>query len=144
MIVALILDLPRQRLALAEPLSAAIAIAIGFVTNFFDTLGIGSFATTTSLFKFLRFVPDERIPGTLNVGHALPTIVEAAIFIVIVAVEPPTLSAADSWPRSSARGSAPVSSHVCRGATCRSAWAVALVVAAVLFILSNLQGSHSA
>ena len=91
LIVALTRAFPRHRAAMPNRLDAAIAIAIGFVTNFFDTLGIGSFATTTSLFKFLRFVPDERIPGTLNVGHALPTIVEAAIFIVIVAVEPPTL-----------------------------------------------------
>ena len=47
------------------------ASRIGFVTNFFDTLGIGSFAPTTSLFKFFRLAPDEKIPGTLNVGHAL-------------------------------------------------------------------------
>ena len=47
---------------------------IGFVTNFFDTLGIGSFATTTTLFRLLRLVPDENIPGTLNVGHTWPTI----------------------------------------------------------------------
>ena len=33
---------------------------IGFITNFFDTLGIGSFAPTTALFKFLRLVPDEK------------------------------------------------------------------------------------
>ncbi len=91
LIVALARAFPRHRAALPNRLDAAIAIAIGFVTNFFDTLGIGSFATTTSLFKFLRFVPDERIPGTLNVGHALPTIVEAGIFIDIVPVEPPTL-----------------------------------------------------
>src|SRR6266511_3309382 len=31
-----------------------IMLGIGFVTNFFDTLGIGSFATTTSFFKFLK------------------------------------------------------------------------------------------
>ena len=86
LVVALARAIPRHRPVMPEPVAAAIAIAIGFVTNFFDTLGIGSFATTTSLYKFLRFVPDERIPGTLNVGHALPTIVEAAIFIVIVAV----------------------------------------------------------
>ena len=88
LIVALVRALPRNRGALPNPLDAAIAIGIGFITNFFDTLGIGSFATTTSLFKVLRFVPDEKIPGTLNVGHALPTIAEAAIFIVIVAVAP--------------------------------------------------------
>ncbi len=66
--------------------------AIGFVTNFFDTLGIGSFAPTTSIFKLKRLVPDERIPGTLNVGHALPTIAQAFIFIAIVEVEMRTLA----------------------------------------------------
>src|SRR5215471_19105115 len=54
-------------------------LLVGFVTNFFDTLGIGSFAPTTSVFKLKRLVPDELIPGTLNVGHALPTILEAFI-----------------------------------------------------------------
>ncbi|MFL6280201.1 MAG: hypothetical protein ACJ731_08825, partial [Vicinamibacterales bacterium] len=29
-------------------------VAVGFVTNFFDTLGIGSFATTTTAYKVLR------------------------------------------------------------------------------------------
>ena len=41
---------------------------IGFLTNFFDTLGIGSFATTTTTYKLLSLVPDERIPGTMLVG----------------------------------------------------------------------------
>jgi uncharacterized membrane protein YfcA len=66
-------------------------LATGFVTNFFDTLGIGSFATTTSIFKLRRLVADERIPGTLNVGHTPPTIVQAFIFIVAVKVEMLTL-----------------------------------------------------
>jgi uncharacterized membrane protein YfcA len=65
--------------------------AIGFVVNFFDTLGIGSFATTTSTFKLLRAVPDRLIPGTLNVGLAVPTFVEALIYISIVKVEMRTL-----------------------------------------------------
>lgn len=56
----------------------------GFVTNFFDTLGIGSFATTTAIFKFKRMVPDELIPGTLNVGHTLPVIFQAFIYMVAV------------------------------------------------------------
>ena len=55
--------------------------AIGFVTNFFDTLGIGSFAPTTSIFKLRRIVPDEAIPGTLNVGHTAPVLVMAFIFV---------------------------------------------------------------
>ncbi len=65
---------------------------VGFLTNFFDTLGIGSFAPTTSLFKFFRMAPDEKIPGTLNVGHALPTIVEALIYITVIGVDPVTLA----------------------------------------------------
>lgn len=77
----------KQRLVLPTWLETA----IGFVTNFFDTLGIGSFAPTTSLFKFFKLVPDEKIPGTLNVGHTLPTIVEALVFIAIVGVDPLTL-----------------------------------------------------
>ena len=64
---------------------------LGLATNFFDTLGIGSFAPTTSVFKFLRLVPDEKIPGTLNVGHALPTLLEAFLFIAIVQVDVLTL-----------------------------------------------------
>jgi uncharacterized membrane protein YfcA len=79
------------------------ALAIGFMTNFFDTLGIGSFAPTTSIWKLKGLVPDERIPGTLNVGHALPTITQAFIFIAIVEVEMTTLigmiaaSVAGAW-----------------------------------------------
>jgi uncharacterized membrane protein YfcA len=64
---------------------------LGLATNFFDTLGIGSFAPTTSVFKFRHMVPDEEIPGTLNVGHALPTLLEAFLFIAIVQVDIVTL-----------------------------------------------------
>jgi hypothetical protein len=65
--------------------------AIGFVTNFFDTLGIGSFAPTTAAWRWRHIVPDERIPGTLNVGHTPPVIVQALIFLTIVVVEPVSL-----------------------------------------------------
>ncbi|MGH9931408.1 MAG: TSUP family transporter, partial [Pyrinomonadaceae bacterium] len=64
---------------------------IGFVTAFFDTLGIGSFATTTSIYKLRHLVRDERIPGTLNIGHTLATILQAFIFIAIVDVDMKTL-----------------------------------------------------
>jgi uncharacterized membrane protein YfcA len=68
-------------------------IGIGAVTNFFDTLGIGSFATTTAIFRALRIVPDRFIPGTLNVGHSLPTVVQALIYTTIVKVDMITLLA---------------------------------------------------
>jgi len=64
---------------------------VGFVTNFFDTLGIGSFAPTTSFYKFTKMVDDRVIPGTLNVGHCLPVITQALIFITVVEVAPFTL-----------------------------------------------------
>ena len=65
--------------------------AIGCVTNFFDTLGIGSFATTTTIYRLFRVVPDEKIPGTLNVGDTLPTVAQAFIYITIVQVDVRTL-----------------------------------------------------
>ena len=65
--------------------------AIGFVTAFFDTLGIGSFATTTSVFKLRNMVPVRLIPGTLNVGHTLATITQAFIYTKLVPVESQTL-----------------------------------------------------
>jgi len=66
-------------------------LAIGFITNFFDTLGIGSFATTTSFYKLWKLVNDRLIPGTLNVGHTPPTIAQAFIYITIVQVDIVTL-----------------------------------------------------
>ena len=40
----------------------------GAVVNFFDALGIGSFATTTAAYGLFRLVDDKKIPGTLNAG----------------------------------------------------------------------------
>ena len=71
----------------------ASSLAIGAGTNFFDTLGVGSFAPTTALFRVLHLVPDRLIPGTLNVGHALPSVAQALIYIAIVQVEARTLAA---------------------------------------------------
>jgi uncharacterized membrane protein YfcA len=67
-------------------------VGIGFVTNFFDTLGIGSFATTTSLYRLWKLVDDRVVPGTLNVGHTAATIVQAFIFITLVEVDVVTLT----------------------------------------------------
>jgi uncharacterized membrane protein YfcA len=70
---------------------SAFQIALGAVTNFFDALGIGSFATTTAVFRMFKMVPDRIIPGTLNVGHTLPTIVQAFAFTAIIPVDVLTL-----------------------------------------------------
>jgi uncharacterized membrane protein YfcA len=82
----------RQRTAAGEKIASPLNIWItSFIANFFDTLGVGSFATTTSVFRQWRMVPDERIPGTLNIGYALPTIVQAYIYTKIVPVDSTTL-----------------------------------------------------
>lgn len=72
-----------------KPQGAALGAA--FVANFFDTLGIGSYATTTSMSKILKLMPDEKIPGTLNVGYVMATVVQAVIFMTIIEVDFTTL-----------------------------------------------------
>lgn len=112
-------------------------LAVGAVTNFFDTLGIGSFAPTTSVFKLRRLVPDEKIPGTLNVGHTLPTITQAFLFIAIVRVDTATLV---SMIAASVLG-AWLGAGVVAGWPRRKVqlgMGGALLVAAVLFAMTNL------
>ena len=79
--------LSKQRLGWPSPLETG----VGAFTNFFDTLGIGSYATTTTLFRFFRMVDDRVILGTLNVGHALPTFVQTFIYTQIIPVDVLTL-----------------------------------------------------
>jgi uncharacterized membrane protein YfcA len=43
------------------------------------------------MFKLGKLVRDEEIPGTLNVGHTLPTVTEAFIFMALVQVDVTTL-----------------------------------------------------
>lgn len=65
---------------------------IGLLTNFFDTLGIGSFAPTTALLRTFKQIKDRVIPGTLNVSCTVPVVIEAFAFITVVKVEPITLT----------------------------------------------------
>lgn len=94
-VAILVVGLQRAKRDAAGQQEAAspMLIGTGFVTNFFDTLGIGSFATTTSIYRYFGLVRDEQIPGTLNVGHTLPTIVQAFIYTQIVPVDSQTLIA---------------------------------------------------
>lgn len=66
--------------------------AIGFTTNFFDTLGIGSFAPTTMLLKLTKALKNDRLlPGTLNTACAIPVMTEALSYIKVVKVSGVTL-----------------------------------------------------
>ena len=79
------LSLARKRKEGIRP--SLFQLLIGFVTDFLDTWGVGSFATTTSLYRLGKVVDDDKIPGTLNVGHTLPTILQAIIYINIVEID---------------------------------------------------------
>jgi uncharacterized membrane protein YfcA len=111
--------------------------AIGFVTNFFDTLGIGSFAPTTTAFKLWHIVPDERIPGTLNAGHALPVVIQAFIFVAVIEVDAVTLVLMIAAAVIGAWLGAGVVAALPRRPI-QIGIAVALFLAAVFFTMSNL------
>lgn len=63
---------------------------IGFVANFFDTWGIGSYAPSSSAFKFTNSVDDMLVPGTLNIGDTAPVCVEAFLFFDAFNIDPLT------------------------------------------------------
>jgi uncharacterized membrane protein YfcA len=112
-------------------------LVVGFIANFFDTLGIGSFATTSAFFKLWGLVRDEQIPGTLNVGNTIPSVLQAFIYISIVQVDIMTLSlmisasvfgawagarVVSGWPRRNIQ--------ICMG--------IALLLAAVTMLMTQL------
>jgi uncharacterized membrane protein YfcA len=110
---------------------------LGFVTNFFDTLGIGSFAPTTAAFKFFRMVPDRLIPGTLNVGHTLGAVTQTFIYTLVIDVDITTLTLMILAAVLGARlGAGIVASWPKRKV--QIGMGTALLVAAVLFAWRNL------
>lgn len=115
-----------------------VLLGIGFGANLLDTLGIGSFATTTAAFRLGRLVRDEDLPGTLNAGHAIPTMVQALIFIVAVRVEPTTLISMILAAMVGARFGAGVVTRLPRRAIQWGMGAALLVAAAV--ILARVAG----
>ena len=115
-------------------------LLLGFGTNFFDTLGIGSFAPTTAIFKFRRMVPDEKIPGTLNVGHSPPTLLEAFLFIAFVNVDVLTLVSMMAASMCGAWFGAGIVARWPRRKV-QIGMGIALITAAFFFLISNLNVS---
>jgi uncharacterized membrane protein YfcA len=109
------------------------AMAVGALTSFLDTLGIGSFAPTTALFKLFRMVRDELIPGTLNVGLATTGIAEATIFVKSIEIDPTLLAATIGSAVLGAWLGAGVVSRLPRRAI-QIGMGVALLIAACVFI----------
>lgn len=112
-------------------------LAVGFVTSFFDTLGIGSYAPTTALFKLLKLVPDELIPGTLNVGFTHSVILQALIFVTAIDVDPVLLAAMILAAAAGAWFGAGIVSRLSRHAI-QLGMGLALLVAGAVFACKNL------
>jgi uncharacterized membrane protein YfcA len=130
-------QLKRQR-ATEKVAPGPIELGIGFISDFLDTLGISSFATTTAMFRASKVVGDRQLPGTLNVGHALPTVLQAFIYIVLVEVDFLTLA---SLIAASVVGAGLGANWVARLSerAIRIGMGVALLLAAVL-IFARLRG----
>ncbi len=114
------------------------AIALGAVANFFDTLGIGSFAPSTAWIKMRTLAPDSHIPAILNVGHALPTIAQALVFITIVKVDPVLLTGCIVAAVAGALIGAPVVQKM-PVRRLQTIVGIALLIGAALFAAKNLE-----
>ncbi len=112
-------------------------VAIGGVTSFLDTLGIGNYAQITALFKLRGHPPDELIPGTLNVGNAVGILFSSTLFVTKVNVEPTLLLAMIVSAGAGAWIGAGIVSRMPRRAI---QWfmGVALLIAAGFFTMTNL------
>jgi len=112
---------------------------VGTVANFFDTLGIGSFAPTLAWMRFRRMVPDQRIPMTMLAGYTPPVFVQSIIFLILlgVSVDLVLLLASAVAITAGAVIGAPIAAHS-PVRTVQLIVAVALLMAALFYSLSNL------
>lgn len=115
------------------------AVLLGAVTNFFDTLGIGSFAPSTAWVKFRRLLPDKLIPSTLLVGHTGPSIMQGIVFLLLLGtdVDPVLLVGCIL----SLLAGALIGAKLVTGAAVwlvQAMVAVGLVIAATIFVMINL------
>lgn len=129
-------DLIRHRKRLNDG-NIYLATGIGFVTNFFDALGIGSYAPTTMFLKLTKFLKsDKLLPGTLTIACSIPVLLEAFMFITSVKVNGVTLL---SLVIASAIGSFIGSKFISRfdEKKIQVIMGFALVITAVLMLLQN-------
>ena len=114
-------------------------LAVGAVVNFFDTLGIGSFATTAAWLKFRKLVPDRLLPQTMLVGLTPPSMLQGVIFLILlgVAVDPVLLVGCVLALLMGGLLGAPLVART-RVWVVQLVVAVALVLAAIMYTLTNL------
>src|SRR5512135_2945002 len=125
-------DVLKRRKAFS-PSPWAWLLGTGFITNMFDTLGVGSFAQQTAIFKFFKLVDDRVIPGTMNVGNTMPTVAQALIFMSVVPVSPATLaSMAAAAPAGAVLGAGVVSKMSRRRIQMGLGWSLVAVASVML------------
>ncbi len=124
----------------ARAVPSAETLGVGAVVNFFDTLGIGSFAPTTAWLKFRRLVPDRLLPQTMLVGLTPPSMMQALIFLILlgVMVDPVLLVGCVLALLLGGLLGAPLVARS-RVWVVQSVVAVALLLAAAMYTLINLQ-----
>ena len=89
--VGLVVDVAKNRMDKIKDATGkqwASAFVVGIIANFLDTLGCGSYAPSTFMYKLFNQIDDIDIPGTLNVGDTFPVIFEAFIFTTSVNCDP--------------------------------------------------------
>ncbi len=133
-LVAWITTIRRRKLPVG---TTASDLAIGVGTNFLDTLGIGNYAPITALCKLRGRPADELIPGTLNVGNAVPIIFGTLLFTTTVNVEPVLLTCMVLSAGAGAWLGAGIVSRMSRRAI-QLFMGVALLIAAGFFTMTNV------
>ena len=120
---------------IARAVPRAEAVILSLIVNFFDTLGIGSFAPTTAWLKFRKLVPDRLIPPTMLVGLGPPTLAESIIFLLLlgVKVDPILLIGCSVSVLLGGLIGAPLVART-------RVWVIQLVVAVALLIAAGLYG----
>ena len=85
--IGLIVDIAKNRMDALKSANGkqwAAGFTVGIIANFLDTLGCGSYAPSTFMYKLFNQMDDIDIPGTLNIGDTFPVIFEAFIFTASV------------------------------------------------------------
>lgn len=115
------------------------AVIVGAVVNFFDALGIGSFATTTAWMKFRRTVPDRLIPPTMLAGLTPPVLAESVIFLILlgVLVEPVLLFGCALATLAGGLVGAPLVARA-RVWVVQLTVAIGLILAGIPYVMTNL------
>lgn len=132
-----LIQLVREARARGQAKPKVEGVAIGAVANFFDALGIGSFAPTTAYIRFRKLIPDSFLPAVLNAGHCLPTVMQGLVFINLIQVDPVLLVSCIAASVVGAIIGAPIVVKL-PVKVVQTIVGIALLIAAGLYAMSNL------